>query len=74
MSFGTLKHGDTRNRKIKTGSFEHIQPEIYCVLHGWLPLFVTGGEEGFQAKHVHCDRKPKNGAEFEKEKALAAAV
>jgi hypothetical protein len=73
MCFGTLKHGETRNRKIKTGSFEHVQPEIYCTIHGWLPTFVTGGIDGFNEKHGHCDRPPTlRGAGLEKVQRKAA--
>ena len=65
-----LQHGQTNNRVIKTGDgCEHIQPEVYCVLHGWVQAFQ------FRA-HEICDRlpKPRNGAEFEKPKAFKAAA
>lgn len=72
MSYGTLNHGDTRQRNINAGGFERIQPEIYCEVHGWFPIWLFGDADGFKKRHAHCDRKPKNGAELKE--ALAAAV
>lgn len=63
-------HGANRNREVKTGDGKsHIHPETYCVLHGWVMTFLWD-------KHQLCNRqhKPRNGAEFEKPKAMAKAA
>lgn len=77
MSSTNLEHGATRNRKIQTGDSSHVHPEIYCVLHGWIQLFLVGGRDGFRQKHGFCNQPPKigTGAVVEQQpKVLAKAA
>jgi len=78
MSNTNLQHGATRNRTITTGDgSSHVHPEIYCVEHGWMQLFLVGGKDGFNKKHWFCNQRPKNGAGAEIEetvKVLAKAA
>lgn len=54
-----IKHGYIHEQKIKVnhGKTSYWKREKYCVKHGWIDLFLFGGELQWQAVHSKCDRQ-----------------
>ena len=62
------RHGDVRMRHFKVGSGHvYSRREKFCVRHGWIDMFLAGGDKAWTAEHAACEHRNENPLSFRQE-------